>query len=115
MPRHLDYHPAANQEGVPMNVVKRLETPGREARPHARHAMQYLSGNLVPSIFVFPALGILPWLLGYPMTGSMTIFAGSMTWLATPPEHRDVRGAVQSALFLALASFVLEVTYWRHR
>jgi hypothetical protein len=38
-----------------------------------------------------------------------------MTWLATPPERRDVRGAVQSALFLALASFVLEVTYWRHR
>ena len=70
---------------------------------------------MAPSIFVFPALGILPWLLGYPMTGSMTIFAGSMTWLATPPEHRDVRGAVQSALFLLLSSFVLEITLWRHR
>ena len=98
-----------------MNVVKRLESESRGVTSHARRAMQYLSGNLVPSIFVFPALGILPWLLGYPMTGSMTIFAGSMTWLATPPEHRGVKGAVQSALFLALASFALEVTYWRRR
>lgn len=98
-----------------MNVAKRLETSSRGERSYARRALQYLSGNLAPSIFVFPALGILPWLLGYPMTGSMTTFAGSMTWLATPPERRDVRGAVQSALFLALASLVLEVTGWRHR
>jgi hypothetical protein len=98
-----------------MNVAKRLETSSREEMSYASRAFRYLSGNLAPSIFVFPALGMLPWLLGYPMAGSMTVFAGSMTWLATPPERRDVRGAVQSALFLALASFVLEVTYWRHR
>jgi len=70
---------------------------------------------VLPGLYVFPLLGILPWLLGYVMTGSMVALAGSLTWMGTPPERRTLRGAIESALFLGVASFILEITLWRRR
>lgn len=45
----------------------------------------------------------------------MVALAGSLTWMGTPPERRTPGAAIESALFLGLASFVLEITLWRQR
>ena len=70
---------------------------------------------MLPGLYVFPLLGALPWLLGYVMTGSMVALAGSLTWMGTPPPQRTLKAAIESALFLGVASFILEITLWRQK
>jgi hypothetical protein len=35
--------------------------------------------------------------------------------MGTPPQHRTLKAAIESALFLGVASFILEITLWRRR
>src|SRR5262247_3675266 len=77
--------------------------------------IRQLTEHVLPGLYIFPLAGILPWLLGYVMTGSMLALAGSLTWMGTPPERRTLRAAVESAVFLGVASFILEITLWHRR
>ena len=97
-----------------MKSAKPPWTQGQEAPGSPLlQALRRVGRNLLPGLFVFPILGIVPWLLGYRMTGSMVILAGALGWLGFPPDQRSVRTAAESALFLGVASFILEVTLWR--